>query len=387
AYPHTYLDNAATTHKPVAVLNAMDKFHRTYYGTVHRGIYHLSAKSTEAFEQVRSKVKDFLGASDRSEIIFTSGTTEGINLVAQTHLLPNLTKGENVVVSISEHHANFIPWQQVANKKMAEFRYMPLTNDAQTDLEKGLELIDDKTKLVAIHHMSNVLGILNPLDMIIEKAHSVGAKVLVDAAQSAAHIKIKVQDLGCDFLVFSGHKIYGPTGIGVLFGRRSILEQMPPYQYGGEMIRTVSPTKSTWREPPHRFEAGTPALASVIGLGAAIDYLEKLGWDEITKHSREVTSELYHALTHISGLEIIGPDSDQRLGLVSFNLTDIHPHDLATILDHHRVSVRAGHHCAQPLMQTLKIGGSARASIGIYNNQQDISNLVKALEAVKSLLL
>ncbi len=384
-YAHSYLDNAASTHKPKVVVQAMSDFYRSAYGTVHRGIYRLSAAATAQFEEARRNVQTFIGASSTREIIFNSGATEGINLVAQSYLRDHLREGDNVVCTVAEHHANFIPWQQMAKEQKAEFRCVQLTPGMALDLESGLALIDEKTRLVAIAQLSNVLGQLNDIKVVIDKAHSVGAKVLIDAAQSVAHVPLDVQELDCDFLVFSGHKVYGPTGIGVLFIRQDLAEKMRPIKFGGEMITRVSISESSWTQPPHKFEAGTPPVAQVIGLSTAINYLRSLNREKVTKHSADLTIQLFDALKSVAGVEVYGSRKN-RLGVVAFNLHQVHPHDLATILDSQQVSIRAGHHCAQPLMDALSISASARASLGIYNNQADISNLVKGIHSAKKIL-
>ena len=384
-YPHTFLDNAATTHKPKKVLDAMHDFQTRHYGSVRRGLYQLSSMATDAYEQARSTVAAFVGASRAEEVVFTSGATEGLNLIASSYLSPLLQPGQNVVCTVAEHHANFIPWQQVAHKVGAEFRCVPLSADHSLDLEAGLSLIDEHTKLVAIAHLSNVLGIVHPVQTIIERAHAVGAVVVLDAAQSVAHFPIDVGQIDCDFLVFSGHKIYGPNGIGVLYGKYDLLENMPPYQYGGDMIKRVTLQESTWQEPPHRFEAGTPPATPVIGLAAAIEYLTEIGSEAIQQHSRDLTGTLRLALEDLPDVECFGRLMAEKYGIASFNLTNVHPHDVASILDQHRVCIRAGHHCAQPLMQAMKVGATARASLGIYNDHQDILKLVEGIKQVQKI--
>ena len=383
-YPHTFLDNAATTHKPRKVLDAMYDFQTRHYGSVRRGLYQLSSMATDAYEQARSMLAKFIGAS-HEEIVFTSGATEGLNLIARSYLSPLLQIDQNVVCTVAEHHANFIPWQQVAHNVGAEFRCIPLLPDHSLDLETGLSLIDEHTKLVAIAHLSNVLGIIHPIQTIIDRAHAVGAVVVLDAAQSVAHLPIDVVQIDCDFLVFSGHKIYGPNGIGVLYGKHALLENMPPYKYGGDMIKRVTLQESIWQDPPHRFEAGTPPATPVIGLAAAIEYLNNIGSDAIRQHSRDLTATLRQALEALPDVECYGRSRQEKYGITSFNITNVHPHDVASILDQYRVCIRAGHHCAQPLMHALGVGAMARASLGIYNDQEDILKLVESMQQVQKI--
>lgn len=382
--PHVYLDSAATTHKPSVVIDRILDFYSKNYGTVRRGLYHLSAAATRQFEETRNIVTRFIIAQDPSEIIFTSGATESINLVAQCYLEPILDEGDEIIISTLEHHANFIPWQQLAIQKKAHLIILPLTQSGDIDLNVYQNALSNKTKLVAITHISNVIGTINPVKEMIAMAHDFGAKVLIDGAQSIAHLQVDVQNMDCDFFVFSGHKIYGPTGIGVLFGKKEVLKNMPPYRYGGEMILEVTNEYSNFREAPQRFEPGTPNIAGVVGLGAALQYVNSLGLDKIAAHEENLTQYLIRQLNQI-GCNIIG-DPDQRSSLVSLLIDDIHPHDVATILDSRDIAIRAGHHCAQPLMRYLKIPATVRVSLGWYNVIEDIDQLIQGIIHARNLL-
>lgn len=387
--PLTYLDNGATSQKPEAVLRALDEYYRTYNANVHRGIYAISERATAAYEDARHKVARFIGATDDREVIFTRGTTEGINLVAYSWGRANVGAGDVIIVTEMEHHSNLVPWQILAQERGATLAAIPVIADGRLDLDAYDALLAEhagKVKLVALTHVSNTLGTINPVAEIARRAHASGALVLVDGAQGVPHLPVDVRDLGCDFLAFSGHKMLGPMGSGVLWGRRTILEGMPPFQGGGSMIRRVTLQSSTYADLPAKFEAGTPSVAEAIGLGAAVDYLSSLGMDAIRAHEHELTLYTIARLRQIEGLMIHGPqDATDRAGVFSLTLDDIHPHDLATILDEDGVCVRAGHHCCQPLMDRLGLTATARASVYLYNTPEDIDRLALALERAKAI--
>ena len=378
-----YLDSAATTQKPQVVIDAMSQFYKEEYATVHRGIYELSQKSTKQYDDVREKVRSFLGAQSTKEIIFTRGATEAINLVSQSYS-NFLKQGDEILVSEIEHHANFVPWQQLAKSKGVILKTIPVDDNGDFDMSACHSMITERTAFVAIQHVSNVLGTIHPIQEIIRLAHSVGAKVLIDACQSVSHIAVDVQDLDCDFLCFSAHKLYGPTGIGVLYGKEALLEKMPPYQFGGDMIESVSIDDTSFAPLPLKFEAGTPAIAEVIGLGAAIDFVKSIGLDTIASHESDLLSYATQELSKIEGIKIYG-SSSKKVGVISFLLGDIHPHDLGTICDTENVSIRAGHHCSQITMNRFNIPATARASFACYNTKDDVDALVRALNRAKEI--
>ncbi|MFC4323536.1 cysteine desulfurase [Litchfieldia salsa] len=375
--PLVYLDSAATSQKPVQVIEAVDRYYREYNSNVHRGVHTLGTMATDGYEGAREKVRKFINASSMQEVIFTRGTTTALNMVASSYGLDNLSQGDEIVISYMEHHANIIPWQQVAKKTGATLKYLPLTEDGSITIENVESTISDKTKIVSIMMVSNVLGAINPIKEITEIAHRNGAVMVVDAAQAAPHMKIDVQALDCDFLALSGHKMCGPTGIGALYGKKQHLEKMEPIETGGEMIDFVGLYESSWKELPWKFEAGTPIIAGAIGLGAAIDFLEEIGLDNIEKHEHELAQYAMDRMLEIEGLTIYGPK--KRAGLVTFNIADVHPHDVATVLDAEGIAVRAGHHCAQPLMKWLEVSATARASFYLYNTKEEIDKLVEGL--------
>lgn len=380
--PLVYLDSAATTQKPKQVIAAVERYYETINANVHRGVHTLADRATEAYEGVRQKVADFINASSTREVLFTRGTTTSLNWVAH-FAAQSLKEGDEIIVSISEHHANLIPWQEVARRTGAHLRFIDL-KEGELDLDQYSALLSKKTRFVAITHVSNVLGTVNPIKDMIDKAHDMGAIVVVDGAQSTPHMAIDVVDLDADFFVFSGHKLMAPTGIGILYGKQELLEAMDPIEFGGEMIAHVTKESATWKELPWKFEAGTPNIAGSIGLGAAIDYLESIGMDELARHDQELIRYLYPKLAAIPGIEIYGTkDVSQRSGLISFNLDDLHPHDVATALDYQGIAVRAGHHCAQPLMTALDVTATVRASLYLYNTIEDCDRLVDALYATK----
>ncbi len=382
--PLVYLDNAATAHKPRVVLEAIQHHYAREYSNVHRGVHWLSERATEAYEGAREKVRAFLNAPDRREIVFVRGTTEAINLVAASWGGANLRPGDEVLVTEMEHHSNIVPWQLVCERTGAVLRVAPIDDDGNLLVEEFERLCGERTRIVAVTQLSNALGTINPVRRLVEIAHAHGALALVDGAQAAPHMPVDVQALGCDFYAFSGHKLYGPTGIGVLWARRELLEAMPPYQGGGEMIRQVTFEGSTWAPPPAKFEAGTPHIVGAIGLGAAIDYVRGVGLEAIARHERELLAYADEALAEVPGLRVIGR-ARERAGLVSFVFDDIHPHDVGTILDHEGVAVRAGHHCAMPVMQRYGVPATARASFALYNTREDIDALVAALHRVRSM--
>lgn len=382
--PLVYLDSAATSQKPQAVIDAMSRFFLEENANVHRGVHYLSVRATEAYEQARAKVQRFLNAEHVEEIVFVRGTTEAVNLVAQTYGKTHVRAGDEVLISAMEHHSNIVPWQMLCEQTGARLRVAPIDDAGELLLDELERLIGPRTKLVAITHVSNVLGTVNPIRRIVELAHARGARVLVDGAQAAPHLKIDVRELGCDFYALSGHKMYGPTGIGVLYGRRELLEAMPPYQGGGDMILSVSFEKTLYNKPPQRFEAGTPNMAGAIGLGAAIDFLDGLGLAAVAAHEQAVLAYGQRVLAAVPGLRLIGTAKD-KVGVLSFVLDGIHPHDIGTILDREGIAIRTGHHCAQPLMQRFGLAATARASLGCYNSERDIDALLAGLAKVQEL--
>ena len=380
AHPLVYLDNGATSQKPEVVLQAMDAYYRQTNANVHRGVHTLSEEATMLFEGARTKVARFINAPSDKQIIFTRGTTEAINLVAQTWGRANLRPGDEVLITEMEHHSNIVPWQILQAELGFTLKYIPITPQGLLNEDALANLLTERTKLFSFIHVSNVLGTVNDAARLIARAHAVGALALVDGAQSVPHMPVDVQALDADFLVFSGHKMCGPTGVGVLYGQRALLEAMPPWQGGGDMIREVKMSGSLWNVVPYKFEAGTPAIAEVIGLGAAVDYLTGIGMAWVDAHDRALTAYAYERLSQVEGLRILGPGPAQRGGLVAFTLGDIHPHDLSAILDGTGVAIRAGHHCAQPVHDALGIVASARASVYLYNTPAEIDILANGLE-------
>ena len=378
-----YLDSAATSQKPRQVVDRMVQFYETENANVHRGVYELGEKATAAYESAREACARFVGATSVRSIVFTRGTTEAINLVRFTWGRENIGEGDEILLTEMEHHSNLIPWQLLAQEKGATLRHLPIDDEGELRVDLLDEFITDRTKLVGMNLMSNVLGTINPVRQIADAAHAAGALILVDAAQAAPHLSFDVNELDADFLGYSAHKMCGPTGAGVLYAREHLLEEMPPFHGGGEMIREVWADRATWNEIPYKFEAGTPNIAQAVGMGAAVEYLEGLGMDEVREHEMELTS---YAIDRIgsTGATVYGPtDVSRRGGVVSFNLVDVHPHDMATIVDQEGVCIRAGHHCAQPLMRRLDVPATARASFYIYNTQEDVDVLIDALEKSK----
>lgn len=382
--PLVYLDNAATTQKPLCVLDAMRDEYLNENANVHRGVHYLSVQATELHEQARETVRRFLNAGSSSEIVFTRGTTEGLNLIASTFTEAMMGPGDEVIVTVMEHHSNIVPWQLAASRKGIRLRVIPMTDNGILDMEAYKALFNEKTKIVSVAHVSNVLGTVNPVDDIIKIAHQNGVPCVVDGAQSAPHVKVDVQKLDCDFYVCSGHKMYGPTGIGVLYGKEEWLDRLPPYQGGGEMIDHVSFEKTTFEKAPLKFEAGTPDYIATHGLAVAIDYMERLGMDNIERHERELTSYALQRLSTIDGMHIYGTHDQLHShdAVVSFNVGDIHHMDMGTLLDQLGIAVRTGHHCAQPLMDRLGILGTVRASFALYNTKQEIDILAEGIERV-----
>jgi len=384
--PLVFLDSAASSQKPLPVLEAMERVYRECYANVHRGIYAFSEEATLAYENARDRVASFINAPVREGIIFTRNTTEAINLVAYAWGRMNIRSGDRILLTEMEHHSNLVPWQLLAQEKGAQLVYLPITDDGLLRMDLLDSLLDERVKLVAVTMMSNVLGTVNPVKEIICRAHAAGAVVLVDAAQSVPHMPVDVQDLDCDFLAFSGHKMCGPTGIGVLYGKEALLEAMPPFLGGGDMIRKVEWESATWNRLPWKFEAGTPAFVEGIGLGAAVDYLTGIGMEAIAAHERELTAYALERLSALPGLNIVGPPAHQRGGVVAFTFRGIHPHDIAHMLDMEGIAVRAGHHCAQPLHRRLGLTATVRASFYLYNTAEEVDALARALERIGAMM-
>lgn len=384
--PLVYFDNAATTQKPQQVINALVDYYTGYNANVHRGVHHLSQVATEAYENARKKMAAFLNAPDASELIFTRGTTEAINLIAFSFGEAFVNEGDEVIVSTIEHHSNIVPWQLLCQRKKAILKVIPVLDNGVLDFEAYTQLFTPRTKIVAVAHISNALGTINPIADMIKVAHEKGAAILIDGAQGLPHGKVDVQALDCDFYCFSGHKMYGPTGIGGLYGRKSLLDQMPPYQGGGEMIKEVSFNGTTFNELPYKFEAGTPSIADAIGLAAAIDYLENIGWDAIAAHEHALLEYATDRIIKEEGITIIGT-APQKASLISFLIDGIHPFDAGTILDQLGIAVRTGHHCAQPLMDRFGIPGTMRASFSFYNTIEEIDQMISGIRRVKQMFL
>ena len=382
--PLVYLDNAATTQKPQAVIDAMVRTYLEDNANVHRGVHLLSERATKAYEDARNKVRQFLNAPSAREIIFVRGTTEAINLVAQTFGRANLGKGDEVLVTHMEHHSNIVPWQMICEEKGAQLKVLPITDEGELRLDLLDGLLSDRTKIVAVVHVSNSLGTINSIEAIVRKAHRRGIPVLVDGAQAVAHMPVDVQALGCDFYAMSGHKLFGPTGIGVLWGRLPLLEAMPPYQGGGDMISAVTFKKTTYNVVPNKFEAGTPNIAGAVGLGAAIDYLGSLDATAMRAYEDELLAYGTTMLTAVPGIRIVGTAA-RKASVLSFVMEDVHPHDIGTILDQEGVAIRTGHHCTQPLMERLCVPATARASLALYNTKEEIDALVGALQRVREI--
>ncbi len=383
--PLVYLDNAATAQKPAAVIAAMEHYYETGNANVHRGVHALSQEATLEYERVRELAARFLGASSTSEIVFTSGTTAALNLVAQSYGGSVLQPGDEILVTEMEHHSNLVPWQLIAERTGATIKAIPVTESGGLDLAVLESLLGPRTRIVAVTHASNVIGAINPINAIAAMAHEVGAVVVVDGAQSVPHLRVDVQAIDCDFFACSGHKLYGPTGIGLLYGKGALLEAMPPWQGGGGMIREVQIERSTYAPPPERFEAGTPPIAEVVGLGAALDYVSKWNWEALVAYEQDIVAEAARKLTGVPGLRILGEGAD-RVSVLSLVLEGVHPHDAGTVLDTLGIAVRAGHHCAQPLMRRFGVAGTLRASFGAYNTHEEIDALVEGLGRARKVL-
>ena len=382
--PLVYLDNAATTQKPTQVLDVLRHYYEHDNANVHRGVHTLAERATKDYEDSREKVRAFINAKETAEVLFTRGTTTGLNWLARSYGDTFIKEGDEIVISYMEHHSNIIPWQQLAERKGATLRYVPLTAEGSLDSAAVKEIINEKTAIVSLAYVSNVLGVINPIKELTELAHANNAVMIVDGAQAAPHMTVDVQELDADFFAFSGHKMCGPTGIGVLYGKRQWLEQMEPVEFGGEMIDFVNLYESTWKELPWKFEAGTPNIAGAIALGAAIDYLNEIGMENIHRYEQELVAYVLPKLQAIGGVTVYGPqDPEQHTGVIAFNLEGIHPHDVATALDMEGVAVRAGHHCAQPLMNYLNLPATARASFYFYNTKEDADRLIEAIQATK----
>jgi cysteine desulfurase/selenocysteine lyase len=377
-----YLDNAATSQKPRQVLDALTEYYEEHNANIHRGVHRLAAEATAAYEEARQKIARFLGAPDARGLIFTRGTTEAINLVAHAWGRKFLREGDEVVLTEAEHHSNLVPWQLAAQATGAKLRFIPILEDGALDMQEAERLIGPKTRLIGCIHASNVLATINPVERLAELAHETGALMLVDGAQSAPHLPVSVEALGCDFFACSGHKMVGPTGVGVLWGKPEVLEEMDPFLGGGEMIREVHLDHSTWNDLPYKFEAGTMNVAQAVGLGAAVDYLGELGMENVREHERRLGEYAYRRLSEIEGITLYGPPSD-RTGLVSFSLPDVHPHDLSQLLDGEGIAIRSGHHCAQPLMRRLGVVATSRASFYLYNTDEEVDALVEALQRAR----
>jgi cysteine desulfurase/selenocysteine lyase len=381
-HPLVYLDSAASSQKPRSVIDAVSRYYELDHSNVHRGVHTLGSRATDAYEGAREKVAKFLNAKSAEEIVFTRGTTTALNLVASSYARSVCKEGDEIVITPMEHHANLIPWQQAAKATGATLKYIPLQPDGTISLADVEQTITSNTKVVAMTYVSNVLGFVNPIKEVTAIAHRNGAVMVVDGAQSTPHMKIDVQDLDCDFYGLSGHKMCGPTGIGALYGKKSLLANMEPIEFGGEMIDFVDLYESTWKDAPYRFEGGTPIIAGAVGLGAAIDFLEQIGMDEIDKHEKHMAAYAYEKLSQLDDITIYGPKAN-RVGLVTFNLGDIHPHDVSTVLDSYGIAIRAGHHCCQPLMRWLNVSSTARASFYLYNNEEEVDRLVEGLIRTK----
>ena len=379
--PLVYLDNAATSQKPRSVIQALVDYYEGYNSNVHRGVHSLSMEATDRYEEARTKVARFIGAAEPESIVWTRNTTEGINLVAHSWAQQNIKPGDEIVVSQIEHHSNLVPWQQVAAARGAALRFLPMAEDGSMEMDQVDSIITPRTRLLAVVHSSNSLGTIHPVKELAAKARSVGAAVLIDGAQSVPHMPVDVEDLDCDFLAFSGHKMLGPTGIGALYARREMLEEMEPFLTGGEMVLEVSYEQASWNELPMRFEAGTPNIADAIALGAAVDYLDALGMDSVRAHEVELTRYALKRFRELEEIDVFGPaDLDQRGGIVSFNSADVHPHDLGTVLDRQGIAIRTGHHCTMPVMRKMGLAATARASFYVYNTEEEVDLLVDGLK-------
>ena len=380
--PLIYLDNASTTQKPTSVIKKIEDYYKNTNSNIHRGVHHLSQKSTEEYETSRIKVHKFIGSESTKEIIFVRGTTEAINLVANSYVKPLLSKGDNVIISQMEHHANIVPWQMITKEKESEIRIIPMNENGELIIEKLEELIDKYTKFISVNHVSNTLGTINPIEKLIDIAHGNNIQIMIDGAQAIQHMRVNVKEMNADFYCFSGHKMYGPTGIGILYGKQEILENMQPYQGGGDMIKSVTFEKTIYNDVPNKFEAGTPNIAGAIGLGKAIDFIENVTIEKIELQEMELLNYATKKISSIDNVKIIG-NSSKKASVISFVIDNIHPHDIGTIMDKLGIAIRAGHHCTQPIMDFYGIPATARASFAIYNTKEDIDKLVEAIEKTK----
>ena len=380
--PLIYLDNASTTQKPSSVINEIQNYYESTNSNIHRGVHHLSQRATEKYEDSRKIVQNFIGAKSSKEIIFVRGATEAVNLVANSYVKPLLSEGDNIIISQMEHHANIVPWQLITKEKKAEIRVVPINGAGELLVNDMDNLIDENTRFISLNHVSNSLGTINPVKELIQKAHQNDIRIMIDGAQAVQHMKVNVVDLDVDFYCFSGHKMYGPTGIGILYGKREILEKMEPYQGGGDMIKSVTFEKTIFNDIPHIFEAGTPNIVGAIGLAKAIEFIENITIEEIEKHEMALLNYATEKINSIDGVEIVG-NAEEKASVISFVMGDIHPHDIGTIMDNLGIAIRAGHHCTQPIMDFYNIPATARASFAIYNTEEDVDKLVEGIQKVK----
>jgi cysteine desulfurase/selenocysteine lyase len=380
--PLIYLDNASTTQKPSSVINEIQNYYESTNSNIHRGVHHLSQRATEKYEDSRKIVQNFIGAKSSKEIIFVRGATEAVNLVANSYVKPLLSEGDNIIISQMEHHANIVPWQLITKEKKAEIRVVPINDAGELLVDDMDNLIDENTRFISLNHVSNSLGTINPVKKLIQKAHQNDIRIMIDGAQAVQHMKVNVVDLDVDFYCFSGHKMYGPTGIGILYGKREILEKMEPYQGGGDMIKSVTFEKTIFNDIPHIFEAGTPNIVGAIGLAKAIEFIENITIEEIEKHEMALLNYATEKIKSIDGVEIVG-NAEEKASVISFVMGDIHPHDIGTIMDNLGIAIRAGHHCTQPIMDFYNIPATARASFAIYNTEEDVDKLVEGIQKVK----
>lgn len=380
--PLIYLDNASTTQKPSSVINEIQNYYESTNSNIHRGVHHLSQRATEKYEDSRKIVQNFIGAKSSKEIIFVRGATEAVNLVANSYVKPLLSEGDNIIISQMEHHANIVPWQLITKEKKAEIRVVPINDAGELLVDDMDNLIDENTRFISLNHVSNSLGTINPVEELIQKAHQNDIRIMIDGAQAVQHMKVNVVDLDVDFYCFSGHKMYGPTGIGILYGKREILEKMEPYQGGGDMIKSVTFEKTIFNDIPHIFEAGTPNIVGAIGLAKAIEFIENITIEEIEKHEMALLNYATEKINSIDGVEIVG-NAEEKASVISFVMGDIHPHDIGTIMDNLGIAIRAGHHCTQPIMDFYNIPATARASFAIYNTEEDVDKLVEGIQKVK----
>ena len=377
-----YLDNASTTQKPSSVINEIQNYYESTNSNIHRGVHHLSQKATEKYEDSRKIVQNFIGAKSSKEIIFVRGATEAVNLVANSYVKPLLSEGDNIIISQMEHHANIVPWQLITKEKKAEIRVVPINEAGELLVDDMDDLIDENTRFISLNHVSNSLGTVNPVNKLIQKAHQNDIRIMIDGAQAVQHMKVNVSELDVDFYCFSGHKMYGPTGIGILYGKKEILEKMEPYQGGGDMIKSVTFEKTIYNDVPHIFEAGTPNIVGAIGLAKAIEFIENVTIERIEKHEMDLLNYATEKINSIEGVEIVG-NAENKTSVISFVMGDIHPHDIGTIMDNLGIAIRAGHHCTQPIMDFYNVPATARASFAIYNTKEDVDKLVEGIQKVK----